>query len=184
MAAVQRVVVENSEAPVLADASSAMFWGARHLTFDAPGRWLIEGHWGSMGFAGAAVVGVASARGATAVAICGDASMHMQDEIGTAVRYGIPAVWIVLNDSGLGIVRAGMRADGNPLHDADFPETDFAAVARAKGAGALRVTREDELDAALRAAVEDGGPWVVDVVIDQTAVPPMGSRTRRRSQAA
>jgi acetolactate synthase-1/2/3 large subunit len=179
MASIQRVFVEGSDMPVFADASSAMFWGARHLVFDQPGRWFVEGRFGSMGSAGAAVVGAASGRGGPAAAICGDGSMHMQDEINTAVRYGVHAIWIVLNDGGLGIVRSGMSANGWPLHDADFPATDFAAVARHKGANGVRVSGEQELDAALATAVEANGPFLVDVVTDPTAVPPIGARTKR-----
>jgi acetolactate synthase-1/2/3 large subunit len=179
MAAIQRVIVEGSGAPIFADASSAMFWGARQLVFDEPGRWFVEGRFGSMGSAGAAVVGAASGRGGPAAAICGDGSMHMQDEVNTAVHYGIPAIWIVLNDAGLGIVRAGMRATGRTLHDADYPPTDFAAVARAKGAGAVAVSHEADLDAALSAALRADGPFLVDVAIDQAAAPPIGARTKR-----
>jgi acetolactate synthase-1/2/3 large subunit len=179
MEAIQRVIVERTDIPVFADASSAMFWGARHLVFGQPGRWFVEGRFGSMGSAGAAVVGAASGRGGPAAAICGDGSLHMQDEINTAVHYGLRAIWIVLNDGGLGIVRAGMRAAGWPRHDADYPATDFAAVARAKGADAVRVTAERELDAALLAALEADGPFLVDVLIDPTAAPPIGARTKR-----
>jgi acetolactate synthase-1/2/3 large subunit len=179
MQAIQRVIVEGTDLPVFADASAAMFWGARHLTFDAPGRWFVEGHFGSMGAAGAAVVGAASGRGGPAAAICGDGALHMQDEISTAVRYGLRAIWLVLNDSGLGIVRAGMRANGRTLHDADYPPADFAAVARAKGADGVRVTSADELDAALRQALAADGPFVVDVVTDPSVAPPIGARAKR-----
>lgn len=179
MAAIQRLIVDATDMPVLADASSAMFWGARHLTFDRPGRWFVEGRFGSMGSAGAAVVGAASGRNGPAAAICGDGSMHMQDEINTAVRYGIHSIWIVLNDGGLGIVRAGMRANGRTLHDADYPATDFAAVARSKGARGVRVTRADELEPALAAAVAADGPFLVDVAIEPTIAPPIGARTKR-----
>jgi acetolactate synthase-1/2/3 large subunit len=179
MAAIQRVVVQGTDMPVFADASSAMFWGARHLVFDRPCRWFVEGRFGSMGSAGAAVVGAASGRRGPAAAISGDGSMHMQDEINTAVHYGIHAIWIVLNDGGLGIVRSGMRANGWPLHDADYPATDFAAVARNKGADGVRVTAEGELDGALAAAIEAKGPFLVDVVIDPSAGPPIGARTKR-----
>jgi acetolactate synthase-1/2/3 large subunit len=133
-----------------------------------------------MGWAAGAVVGAAAGGGGAALAIVGDGAMHMQDEINTAVRYGIPAIWVVLNDAGLGIVRAGMRANGWGRHDADFPPTDFAAVARAKGAAGLRVTSERELDAALVLAAQAERPFVLDVVIDQEAAPPIGARARRR----
>lgn len=179
MAVLQRVIVEGSDMPVFADASSAMFWGARHLTFPEPGRWFVEGRFGSMGSAGAAVVGAASGRAGSALAICGDGSMHMQDEISTAVRYGLRAIWIVLNDSGLGIVRAGMAINGLTLHDADYPAADFAAIARHKGAQGVGVTSMREVDAALKRAVAADGPFLVDVLIDPTVVPPIGARTGR-----
>lgn len=179
MAAIQRIVVDGTDMPVFADASSAMFWGARHLTFAEPGRWIVENRFGAMGSAGAAVVGAASGRGGPAAAICGDGALHMQDEINTAVRYGIRALWIVLNDGGLGIVRTGMEKAGWPAHDADYPETDFAAVARAKGAQALRVEHESDLDEALAAAVDASGPFVLDVVVDRRAAAPLGARAKR-----
>ena len=179
MAAIQRQIVDATDMPVLADPSSAMFWATRHLRFSEPGRWFIEGHFGCMGAMGAAVVGSAAGRGGPALAIVGDGAMHMQDEINTAVRYGTRAIWVVLNDSGLGIVRAGMHAAGLGAHDADFPATDFAAVARAKGARAVRVTRERDLDRALRAAAHATGPFLLDVVIDPSAPAPIGARASR-----
>jgi acetolactate synthase I/II/III large subunit len=179
MAAIQRTLVDTTDMPIFGDASSAMFHGTRHLVFETPGRWLVEGRVGAMGWAGAAVVGAASGRGGPAAAICGDGAMHMQDEIGTAVRYDIRAIWIVLNDAGLGIVRTGMRRTGRILHDADYPPADFAAVARAKGAEAARVTSLDGLDAALEAAMCAPGPFLVDVLIDRRAEPPIGARAKR-----
>ncbi|HEX4345444.1 MAG TPA: thiamine pyrophosphate-binding protein [Solirubrobacteraceae bacterium] len=179
MAAIQRQVVDATDMPVLADASSSMFWATRQLHFREPGRWFVEGHVGCMGAMGAAVVGSAVGRGGSALAIVGDGAMHMQDEINTAVRYGTRAIWVVLNDSGLGIVRTGMQAAGLGAHDADYPPTDFAAVARAKGARALRVTRERDLDRALRTAVHATGPILLDVVVDPAAPAPIGARARR-----
>ena len=102
--------------------------------------------------------------------------MHMQDEINTAVQYGIRAIWVVLNDGGMGIVREGTRRWNWPRHEADFPMTDFAAVATAKGATGLRVECEDALDAALRRAITSPGPVVVDVVIDQRVAQPIDTR--------
>jgi acetolactate synthase-1/2/3 large subunit len=179
MAVIQRLIVERTDMPVIADASSSMFWAASHLRFTEPGRFATDGHWGSMGLSGALVVGAAAARGGPALAICGDGSMHMQDEMGTAVRYGIHAIWVVLGDSAMGIVKTGMERTGRPVHDADYPATDFAAVARAKGAQGVRVEREEDLDWALQAAVDSGGPFVVDVAIRGSARVPIGARAKR-----
>jgi acetolactate synthase I/II/III large subunit len=175
MAAIQRTVIDGTGMPVLADAASAMFWAAHHLVFPEPGRWFVENRFGAMGAAAAAVVGAAGC-GGRALALVGDGALHMQDEINAAVRYGIGAIWVVLNDSGLGIVRTGMRLDGYGEHDADYPPTDFAAVARAKGADGIRVERASELYAALERALDATGPFVVDVVIDPDVVAPIGAR--------
>ncbi|HEX4345440.1 MAG TPA: thiamine pyrophosphate-binding protein [Solirubrobacteraceae bacterium] len=176
MAAIQRVVVNETDMPVLADAASAMFWGARYLEFDEPGRWWVENRWGAMGNAAGAVIGMAVSRGGPALAIVGDAAMHMQDELNTAAQYGIRAIWVVLNDSGMGIVREGTRIWEWPRHEADFPETDFAAVAAAKGVTGVRVTSEEDLDRALREAVDATGPVLVDIIVDRDVAPPIEAR--------
>jgi acetolactate synthase I/II/III large subunit len=125
------------------------------------------------------VVGAAAARGGPALAIIGDGALHMQDEINAAVRYALPAIWVVLNDSGLGCVRAGMSACGHRPFDGDYPFTDFAAVARAKGARGLRVKHARDLEAALHEALDGRGPCVVDVIVDRDARPPIGARSSR-----
>jgi acetolactate synthase-1/2/3 large subunit len=179
MRALQHVIVDGTDLPFFADASSAMFWSVHSLEFGEGDRLHLEGTWGSMGFAGAAVVGAAMARGGPVCALCGDAAMHMQDEINTAVKYGIPSIWVILSNGGPSIVRFGMEANGRPEHDGFYPDTDFAAVAIAKGAQGLRVTREEELEGALRTALAAGGPFVVDVVVDPTIAPPIAARTGR-----
>jgi acetolactate synthase-1/2/3 large subunit len=179
MRSIQRVIVDGTDMPVFADASSAFFWGAHHLVFDKPGRWLIDGRWGSMGSAGGGVVGAAVTRGGAALAICGDGAMHMVDEINAAVAYGAQSIFVVLADEGLNIVRQGMRRHGRLVHDADYPATDFAAVAIAKGADGVRVTREEDLDAALRTALAANGPFVVQVDVDPDAQAPTETRFSR-----
>lgn len=179
MAAIQRVIVDGTDMPVIADASSAMFWTARHLTFATPGRYFTENTFGAMGFAGAMVVGSAAGRGGSALAICGDGAMHMVDELNTAVRYGTHAIWVVLNDGGLGVVKEGMAKNGRLVHDADFPPTDFAGVARAKGLAACRVSTPEALDAALVEALSADGPFLVDVVTDGDAPRPIETRFAR-----
>ena len=130
-----------------------------------------------MGHAACGVVGAALASGRRAVAIVGDGSMLMHNEINTAVKYGAQASWIVLNDARYGMCAQGMQTLGLEA-DADFPAVDFVAFARAQGGDGVRVTRESELDEACRRALGAGRPFVVDVVIDRDAVAPAGARNR------
>ena len=128
---------------------------------------------GAMGHAAAGVVGAALATGRRAVAVVGDGALLMTNEINSAVKFGARAVWIVLNDGRYGMCAQGMDALGLSA-DAEIPQVDFAAFARAQGARAMRVDHEAQLDAALAEAMAADGPFVVDVRIDR------GARRRRR----
>src|SRR5258705_6472881 len=101
-----------------------------------------------MGHAAAGVVGAANGSGGKAVAIIGDGAMLMNNEINTAVKFDLPAVWIVLNDARYNMCEQGMATLGLSA-DATFPEVDFAMLARALGADGIRVEREAELGPAL-----------------------------------
>jgi acetolactate synthase-1/2/3 large subunit len=85
-------------------------------------------------------------------------------------------VWIVLNDAGYGMCRDGHRALGLTKDGIDFPQVDFVSLARAQGADGVRVETEDELDAALEAAMGAGGPFVVDVLVDPNEASPLLKR--------
>jgi acetolactate synthase-1/2/3 large subunit len=93
------------------------------------------------------------------------------------VKFRAPAVWVVLNDARYGMCEQGMAALGM-VADAAFPEVDFAALARAQGAGGVRVETERDLEGALEQAMAAAGPFVVDVRIDPSRMAPTGARNR------
>jgi acetolactate synthase-1/2/3 large subunit len=176
MAAVQREVVEASDAIVMTEAGNAFAWGSCALRFDRP-RYRVSTGFGAMGQATAGVVGAALARpGRKAVALVGDGAMLMHHEVSTAVKYGAQAVWIVLNDAKYGMVEHGMRAIGMEPIETEIPRADFAMIARAVGAVGLSVSAPDDLDAALERAMREARPVVVDVRVDPDVPPPFGAR--------
>ena len=178
MMSVQRTVVEESEAIVLAEAGNAFVWATHVLRFDGPGRFRVSMGFGSMGHMGAGVVGAALARRGPAVALVGDGSMLMSNEVTTAVQQGASAVWVVLNDGRYGLVADGMQGLGHRPHGLDIPPVDFAAVARAMGARGITVSDPLRLDDALRDALRRGGPHVIDVIVDPSEPAPFGARNR------
>jgi acetolactate synthase-1/2/3 large subunit len=67
--------------------------------------------------------------------------------------------------------------DALGLHaDAEIPQVDFAAFARAQGARATRVDHELQLDDALAEAMAADGPFLVDVRIDPRCKAPASLR--------
>lgn len=176
MDAIQRIVVDETEAIVVAEAGNSFAWTNNLLRFSRPGRYRANMGWGSMGHGAAGVLGAAMHHADKAVAISGDGAMLMNCEISTAVQYGLPVVWVVLNDSQYGMVEHGMRSAGYQPVETAIPRTDFAEFARSMGADGVRIESEEDLDAALRRAMDAKGPFVVDVVIDPDAAAPVGSR--------
>ncbi len=128
-----------------------------------------------MGHAAAGVVGAALATGRRAVAVVGDGALLMTNEINSAVKFGARAVWVVLNDGRYGMCAQGMDALGLEA-DAEIPQVDFAAFARAQGARAVRVDHEMQLDGALAEAMAADGPFVVDVRVDRRCKAPASQR--------
>ena len=166
MGVVQELIVDGSDAVVLAESGNAFTWATHHLRFGEPGRYRVSTNLGSMGHAATGVVGAALARRGGAVAILGDGAMLMASELSTAVKRGADVMWIVLNDGRYNMCHQGMQALGmEGLADAAFPPVDFAALARAQGAHGVRVEREEDLAAAIATGL-GAGPFVVDVLID------------------
>ena len=83
----------------------------------------------------------------------------------TAAQYGANPVYVVMNNSRLGMTAESM---GNQSHGNDFPDTDYAAIARACGAWAERVEQPDEIGDAIRAGLSQDKPAVIDVIIDRS----------------
>jgi acetolactate synthase-1/2/3 large subunit len=177
MAAIQEFVIDRHDAIVLAESGNSFTWANHLLRFDEAGRYRVSTNVGSMGHAGAGVIGSALGRGGKAVAIIGDGAMLMNNEVNTAVKFGVPAVWIVLNDARYNMCEQGMATLGLSA-DAQFPEVDFAMLARALGADGARVERESELSAALECAMAASGPFVLDVRIDPARRAPSQGRNR------
>jgi acetolactate synthase-1/2/3 large subunit len=178
MQSIQRIVIERHDALVMTEAGNSFLLGTHHLRFRSPGRYRVSSGFGSMGHAVAGVIGAALGGKRKAVAVVGDGAMLMQSEISTAVQYGIDAAWIVLNDARYGMIENGMRAQGFEPVETEMPVADFVAIARGMGADGIRVTNEDELDAALETAMSALGPFVVDVQIDRSEPPPPMGRVQ------
>lgn len=132
---------------------------------------------GSLGWALPASLGVQMARQEKVVCITGDGGIgyHLAD-IETAVRYQLPVVILVMNNSALAFEyhEQKYRWNGNVVSEAnDFGKIDFAMAATALGAQGAKVNNREELSAALAQAMKSSAPFVIDVTIDKEAFPPV-----------
>ncbi|MBW4510777.1 MAG: scytonemin biosynthesis protein ScyA [Scytonematopsis contorta HA4267-MV1] len=178
MEAIQEVIIDGSDAVILGESGNSFTWSSHLLRFNQTNRYRVSTGVGAMGHAVTGVLGSAKARAGKAVAITGDGAMLMNNEINTAVKYNIPAVWIVLNDARYNMCFQGMKMLGLKGADATIPEADFVMIARGMGADGIRVNKESDIYAALEIAMAAKVPFIVDVLIDADVPAPSKGRNK------
>lgn len=166
----------DDDAVFIADVGLITGWAARHLRLRGTQRLLGSFNHGSLGVALPAAIGAQLLdRGRQVVALAGDGgfNMMMQDFV-TAVRYELPAVFVVLNNRKLGFVEVEMQASGFPRYGTSLRNPDYALFARACGGAGQRVDQPEQLEGALRAAYAAKEPCIVDVQVnpDELLMPP------------
>jgi acetolactate synthase I/II/III large subunit len=171
MDAIQRCIVDATNAVILSESGHAFAWTNQRLQFKEPGRYRVSMRFGSLGHACAGVVGAALVHSGKAVAVVGDGAMLFANEVSTAVAERANAVWIVLNDGKYSSCEQGQLSRGLSTSGLRIPRVDFVAYARSLGADGLRVSRASRLEEALTRAMSDVGPYVVDVLVRDVESP-------------
>jgi pyruvate dehydrogenase (quinone) len=108
------------------------------------------------------------------IVLTGDGGFNMlMGEFMTAVHHKLPIKVIVFNNSALGLITLEAESIGlAPFRDAiEFPNPDFAALARACGAQGFTAKLPGDLKQAIAAALACEGPAIVDCVVAADEVP-------------
>lgn len=160
----------NNEAIITTDVGQHQMWAAQYYKYRRPRHFLTSGGMGTMGYGLGACIGAKTGMpDKPVINIAGDGCFRMNmNEIATATRYNIPIVQIVFNNHALGMVRQwqtlfyGRRYSQTVLED----KVDYCKVAEAMGAKAIRVTKKEEVDDAIKTALAAEEPILIEVVID------------------
>ena len=133
---------------------------------------LMSGYLGSIGFGFPAAMGAwAAAPHRPIVCVSGDGGFGQYlGEVTTAVKYGMNITHVLLNNSELGKISKEQRADHLEVWQTSLHNPDFARFAENCGAMGIRVTKAEELDAALDKALAHDGPAMVEVVADVSLI--------------
>jgi acetolactate synthase-1/2/3 large subunit/sulfoacetaldehyde acetyltransferase len=167
---------------VTLDAGAAPAYGYDRLHFSRPRTLLTPLDLGGLGFAFPAALGAKLGRPeAPALAIHGDGGFLMNaQELETAVRHGIPAVTLVLNNNGWGSEKAYQRA----FYHARYVGTDlgnprYDRLAELFGARGYYVERPALIGDVVREALASGQPAVVEIPVDPDELPAPATLARR-----
>ena len=132
------------------------------------GTYVTSSYFGNLGYAYPTALGAKVAQPERAVvAISGDGGfLFNSQELATAVKYGINAVVIVFNDNAFGnVLRDQKNAFGGRTIGVELVNPDFMKLADAYGARGVRAHGAEELESALREALEIDAPTLIEVPV-------------------
>ena len=164
------------------DAGNNRVWMCHLYQSQQPNTFFCPGGLAGMGWSLPAALAIKLANpNRPVIGVTGDGGFMMSvHAINTALQYDLPVVYVVLNDSALGMVR---HHQSDRLIASEFIEVDHGQIARGMGAYGVQVTDSRDLPDAIREAVASGKPAVVDVVIDRGPNPDdLRASERRRTE--
>ncbi|HWD63416.1 MAG TPA: ubiquinone-dependent pyruvate dehydrogenase [Humibacter sp.] len=168
--------IADADAVFTADVGTPAIWAARYLSMTKERRLLGSFTHGSMANAMPQALGaqaVDTQRQVIALAGDGGLAMLMGDLI-SIHQNRLPVKIVVFNNSSLDFVELEMKAAGIVNYGTSLENPSFAAVAEAVGIRGIRVEKGADLEAALRSALSDDGPVLVDIVTarQELSLPP------------
>ncbi|EKY3233735.1 acetolactate synthase 2 catalytic subunit [Cronobacter malonaticus] len=172
---------------VTTDVGQHQMWAAQHMRFSRPENFITSSGLGTMGFGLPAAVGAQVARpDDTVICVTGDGSFMMNiQELGTVKRKQLPLKIVLLDNQRLGMVRQWQQLFFSERYSetnlSDNP--DFLTLASAFGIAGQRITRKDQVEAALETMFNNEGPYLLHVSIDEAEnvwplVPPGASNSQ------
>ena len=161
-----------AETVVTTDVGQHQMWTAQHMQFTRPENFITSSGLGTMGFGIPAAVGAQVARpNDMVICVSGDGSFMMNvQELGTIKRKQLPLKILLLDNQRLGMVRQWQEL----FFDGRYSETnlsdnpDFITLASAFDIPGQRISRKDQVDAALDAFFNSEGPYLLQVSIDES----------------
>jgi acetolactate synthase-1/2/3 large subunit len=140
---------------------------------------------GSMGYGLPAAIAAKLAHPhRTVVNFQGDGCFLMTgQELATAVQYALPIITVVANNGMYGTIRMHQEREyPRRVVGTTLVNPDFAAYARSFGAVGYTVDMSDDYAPALRSALQDNKPAIIELKIDPEAISPRKTLTEIRDK--
>ena len=164
--------ITNGDALITTEVGQNQLWAAQFYKYTKPRQYISSGGLGTMGYGLGACIGAQIARPEKKVInVAGDGSFRMNcNELATAVEYKLPIIIALLNNHALGMVRQwqDLFYDGRFSSTSIGYDTNFTALAEAFGAIGINVTKPEDVDSAIKRALESTNrPVLINFEIDR-----------------
>ena len=175
--AVARAVCDlaNPDAVFVLDTGLNTLWSANWIRQSGSQRIIGSFNNGAVGTALGQANGIqALDRSRQVIALCGDGGFNMlMCEFLTAVHHKLPVKVVVYNNSAFGLITLEAESIGVPPYKQgiEFPNPDFAALARACGGHGFTASTPRQLHAEIVEALKIDGPAIVDAVVAANELP-------------
>ncbi|QCX34022.1 biosynthetic-type acetolactate synthase large subunit [Caloramator sp. E03] len=159
----------EDDAILVADVGQNQFWAAHNFKIKGNRRFITSGGLGTMGYSIPAAVGAKfGTPQRRVIAVMGDGSFQMSsNELGTIAENNINIIMVLMNNSGLGMVREiqnktykvsyGVELNANP---------DFVGIAKAYGLQGRKVTSNNQFKEAFLEAMKSDKAYLIECIVN------------------
>ncbi len=160
----------NEHAYVTTEVGQNQMWAAHLLKIKHAHHFITSGGFGTMGFGFPASLGVKYAhRENQVVNIAGDGSIQMNfHEFATAMNEDLPVMICLMNNGWLGMVKQWQKLFNEKRYSGTDLRLnpDFVALAKAFGAGGIKIERPSEIREAFQNGLRSDVPILIDIHVD------------------
>jgi acetolactate synthase-1/2/3 large subunit len=158
------------ESIVTTEVGQCQMWASLHFDVISPGTFFSSTGLGTMGFGFPASIGAKAAKpNVPVVDIAGDGSFNMtENSLAVSVLEKLPVIVFLLNNYMLGMVAQWQRTFYNRRYMGVQQNRcpDYVKLAESYGAQGIRVQSMNELDNAIKTAINSDVATVIDIPID------------------
>lgn len=163
--------ITKGEAIITTDVGQHQIWASQYYKFTRPRTFLSSGGLGTMGYGLGACIGAKVGNpDKICINIGGDGCFRMNmNELATASRFDIPIIQIIINNHVLGMVRQWQTLfyEGRYSQTVLNDKVDYCKVSEGLGCDAYKVVKKEEFSKALKSAIKNNRPAVIECVINE-----------------
>ena len=168
---IEEINRQFDNAIIATDVGQHQMFTTQYIEITKNKQLITSGGLGTMGYGLGACIGAQLGQpDKICINIAGDGCFRMNmNELATASHYNIPIIEVVINNHVLGMVRQwqtlfyGKRYSQTVLSE----QVDYCMVAKGLGCEAIRVSKKEEVDAAIQKAIDLKRPVLIECIIPE-----------------
>ena len=160
----------KGEAAIVSDVGQHQMIACRYANFNVTKSNITSGGLGTMGFALPAAIGAKmAAPEREVIAVIGDGGYQMTiQELGTIFQNKLAVKIVVLNNEFLGMVRQWQQLFFEKRYaSTEMVNPNFVAIAKGYYIEAKKVTKREDLAAAVKEMIDSDGPYFLEVCVEK-----------------